>query len=395
MRGWGEGKPFMLMECTPSHVNHHPVNMLKRPGVHKLASLQAVAHGSDSIQYFQFRKSRGSSEKFHGAVVDHCGHENTRVFRDVAEVGKILKDLGEIAGSVVNSDVALIVDWDNRWAITDAQCLNNAANANEVGKTNDPKKFAQTIIRHYKCFWELGINVDIISREADFSKYKTIVAPMLYMLPEKDGSRLADFVKKGGVLVTTYFSGVVNENDLVHLNGLPGAGLGEVLGIWAEEIDALSDDQYNLVSAFGKEYKTGQYCEIAHLRGAEVMGEYSTDFYAGMPALTKNKYGNGTAYYIAFESAFPDDDFLKKYYASLVSGHGIKRNLDLSIPAGVSVRKRSGSGYDYFFIQNFLDEPKVIDVADNALEDALSGNKVQSPLNLAGYGSVVLKRPKQ
>jgi beta-galactosidase len=124
------------------------------------------------------------------------------------------------------------------------------------------------------------------------------------------------------------------------------------------------------------------------------MGEYSTDFYAGMPALTKNKYGNGTAYYIAFESTFPDDDFLKKYYASLVSGHGIKRNLDLSIPAGVSVRKRSGAGYDYFFIQNFLDEPKVIDVAENTLEDALFGNKVQSPLNLAGYGSVVLKRPK-
>ena len=389
MRSCGGGKPFMLMECTPSIVNHHPVNMLKRPGNHMLASLQAVAHGSDSIQYFQFRKSRGSSEKLHGAVVDHCGHENTRVFRDVAEVGKTLKGLGEITGSVVNTETAIIFDWENRWALNDSQGLTNTRSSNPGESNYDPKKYLSAVLQHYKCFWEQGINVDIIGLEDDYSKYKTIVAPMLYMLGEKDGKRLAAFVKNGGTLVTTYFSGVVNENDLVHLKGLPGAGLGEVLGIWAEEIDALWDDQYNLVSAFGSEYRTGQFCEIAHLRGAEALGEYKTDFYAGSPALTKNKYGNGTAYYIAFLAG---DDFLRKLYAAVIREHGVRRNLDVDLSEGVSVRKRSGAECDYFFIQNFLDEPKRVALERSGFTDPVTGANVSGPLELKGYGSCVLKR---
>lgn len=55
-----------------------------------LASLQAIAHGADSVQYFQWRKSLGSAEKFHGAVVDRVGHENTRVFREVSMLGERL-----------------------------------------------------------------------------------------------------------------------------------------------------------------------------------------------------------------------------------------------------------------------------------------------------------------
>lgn len=85
------GRPFMLMESTPSMTNWQDVSKLKRPGMHELSSLQAVAHGSDTVQYFQWRKSRGSSEKFHGAVVDHEGSEHTRVFQEVKKLGKSSK----------------------------------------------------------------------------------------------------------------------------------------------------------------------------------------------------------------------------------------------------------------------------------------------------------------
>ncbi len=100
------GKPFMLMESTPSMTNWQEVSKLKRPGMHLLSSIQAVAHGSDTVEYFQWRKSRGSSEKFHGAVVDHCGHENTRVFRDVTSVGTTLEKLDEVIGTTVDADAA-------------------------------------------------------------------------------------------------------------------------------------------------------------------------------------------------------------------------------------------------------------------------------------------------
>lgn len=83
---------------------------MKRPGVHRLASLQAVALGSDTVQYFQRRKGRGSFEQYHGAVVDHLGTDDTRVFREVADLGEELKKLKDLAGTVVKAPVAVLYD---------------------------------------------------------------------------------------------------------------------------------------------------------------------------------------------------------------------------------------------------------------------------------------------
>ena len=162
------GKPFMLMESTPSIVNWQPVNKLKRPGMNRLSSLQAVAHGSDTVQYFQWRKSRGSSEKFHGAVVDHAGHEHTRVFQEVAQLGADLKKLDAVVGSTVRPDVAIIYDWENRWAIDDVQGLRNGQNQ---------KGYEETCKEHYRAFWRQGIPVDVINADQDVSDYKLVIAP--------------------------------------------------------------------------------------------------------------------------------------------------------------------------------------------------------------------------
>ncbi|WP_413760867.1 beta-galactosidase, partial [Vibrio vulnificus] len=101
-----KNQPFLLMESTPSQTNWQPITKLKKDGVHLLSSLQAVAHGSDSVQYFQWRKSRGSVEKFHGAVIDHVGHANTRTGREVTAVGEYLKQINDVAGTNTQAEVA-------------------------------------------------------------------------------------------------------------------------------------------------------------------------------------------------------------------------------------------------------------------------------------------------
>jgi beta-galactosidase len=204
------GKPFMLNESTPSVTSWQPVAKLKRPGMHVLSSMQAVAHGSDTVQYFQWRKSRGSSEKFHGAVVDHCGHEHTRVFRDVTEVGQILEKLDPIPGTTVHSEVAIIFDWENRWAIEDAQ-----------GPRQEKKDYPETCIRHYQTFWNQGVPIDVIDMDSDFFGYKLLIAPMLYMIRPGVAERVAQFVESGGTFVTTYWSGIVDEYDLCFLEDFP------------------------------------------------------------------------------------------------------------------------------------------------------------------------------
>ena len=106
------GRPFMLMESSPSATNWMQINKLLRPGVHRLKSLQAVAHGADTVQYFQYRKGRGGCEKFHGAVVDHVGTGETRVFKEVAQVGRDLVKLEGVLGCATPAQVGLIFDWE-------------------------------------------------------------------------------------------------------------------------------------------------------------------------------------------------------------------------------------------------------------------------------------------
>src|SRR5690625_5961425 len=97
------------------------LNKEKRTWIHLLSSIQMLAYGSDIIMYFQWRKSRGSSEKFHGAVVDHDNSTENRVFQEVSKVGETLKKLNKIVGTNRKADVAILYDWENNWALNDVQ----------------------------------------------------------------------------------------------------------------------------------------------------------------------------------------------------------------------------------------------------------------------------------
>ncbi len=378
------GKPFMLMESTPSATNWQPVAKLKRPGMHVLSSIQAVAHGSDSVQYFQWRKSRGSSEKFHGAVVDHVGHENTRVFNDVAEVGKILEKLDDVVGTTVRPEVALIYDWENRWAIEDAQ-----------GPRVEKKDYQLTCERHYRAFWKRGIPLDIINMDCDFSSYKLLIAPMLYMVRPGVAQRMEEFVASGGTLVVTYWSGIVDENDLCFLGGFPGP-LRKLTGIWSEEIDALYDQDYNYVVfdsdnplKLDKEYKAIELCDLIHAETAKVLATYKEDFYAGRPALTVNEFGDGKSYYIAFRSG---DDFLWDFYDRIIGELDIQKVLNTQLPEGVTAQKRTDGQNDYIFVMNFASYQRTVDLGDEELLDMVDGRKVKGEVILPGYGLKILKR---
>ena len=375
-----KGKPFMLMESTPSLTNWHETNKLKRPGVHILSSIQAIAHGSDTVQYFQWRKSRGSSEKFHGAVVDHCGHENTRVFKEVAELGEKLKKLGSVTGTATQSEVAVIYDWENGWAINDMQAL---------GKKT--KKYLETCQAHYSHFWRNGINVDVIDSEYDFSKYKLIVAPMLYMMKPGVIDKIEAFVKTGGTIVATYVTGCVNESDLCYLGGFPADKLKDVFGIWAEEIDSLYPDDSNSVSYKTGDYKAIELCELIHANQAEILAKYQADFYAGMPALTQNSYEKGNAYYIAFRDT---GGFLSDFYSELISKLKLTKSLDTNLPYGVTSHSRYDEAHEYIFVQNYTDEKQRIKLPNNVFTDMLRDSQISGGVELDAFGVAILSKHK-
>jgi beta-galactosidase len=330
------------MESSPSATNWRTVAKLHRPNLHMLQSIQALAHGADTVQYFQFRKGRGGPEQFHGAIVDHEGSENTRVFKDVAEVGAYLKGLDGLAGADTPAKVALVYDYNVRWALDDAK-----------GFLQEKTGYEQTVIEHYRPFWTRGIPVDIIDSKQSYDKYGVLIAPMLYMVREGVAGRIRAFVEKGGIFITTYTAGYVDETALAFLGGFPGP-LKEILGIWSEEIDALFSGEQNTIEwtkdTRTRSYKAFDLCELIHARGAEVLGVYGGDFYAGRPALTVNVCGKGKAYFIAARTG---SDFLRDFYQEITAEAGIKPVLACPLPEGVTAQIRSNGKENYIFLMNF------------------------------------------
>lgn len=364
-------QPFLLMESTPSGVNWHDFNKAKRPGMHYISSMQMLAHGSDSILYFQWRKSRGSSEKFHGAVVDHDGSENNRVFQEVAKLGEAMEHISEkVVGSQRLAEVGILYDWENDWALEDAQ-----------GFGLKTKNYPETLQKHYQAFWEKDIPVDVITTENTFSEYKVIVAPMLYMMSEKTINRLQFFVSEGGTLVSSYMTGLVNEHDLTYLGGWPKA-LQETFGIEPGETDTLYANDSNSISYKGKTYGVKDYATIIKMNGANCFGQYREDFYAGTPAVTKNDWGKGQAYYIG---ARLESEFHKDFYGQLLSKLSIGPMLDIEHQTGVSVQGRKvNDSTSIVFIMNFTETIQEINILER-VQDVQNGKYIKGKVTLDPY----------
>ena len=240
-----------------------------------------------------------------------------------------------------------------------------------------------------------GIPVDIIDMDCEFSKYKLLIAPMLYMVRPGVGERIEQFVRDGGVFVTTYLSGIVNETDLCFLGGFPGP-LRKVLGIWAEETDVFYDHQeQSILMADGNalglsgQYSVRHYAEIIHPEGAEVLATYGRDFYAGEPALTVNHLGEGEAYYVASRN---EDRFLSDFYAVLQERLVLKRAIDTDLPEGVTAQLRTDGEREFVFLLNFKPDKQTVNLGEESFTELLTGEAVQGELQLSGYGSMVLEK---
>ena len=289
MRGLKDGQPFWLMEQTPSYTASRDVNPLKRPGVMRLWSWQAVAHGADAVLFFQMRASRGACEKYHGAVIGHAGRGDTRVFREVAELGAELEKLGGIPlGARTDARVALLFDWDSWWALELSDGPSRLV------------RYVDVVLAYYTALWDAGANVDVVPVTAGLDRYDVVVAPALHMLKGDLPQRLEDVARRGGSVVTTFLSGRVDEADQAFLMDVPGP-LGALMGVRVDEWDARGPQIVNPVLLDGGSVRVEARLlfEIVIPQGAEVVGTYEADFYAGTPAVTRNRFGSGYGWYVA------------------------------------------------------------------------------------------------
>lgn len=371
-------QPFLVMECTPSVVNWGQYNKSKRPGMHILSSMQQIAHGSDSTLYFQWRQSRGNSEKFHGAVVGHDNSTQNRVFKEVAKYGKRLEAIQEIKGTGKDVKVAIICDWESNWALKRGG-----------GFGRPTRRYMQTLQEHYAVFWKQDIPVEIIRPTDAYDKYDIIIAPMLYMINEETMTRLQDYTRNGGTLISSYFTGMVNETDLLYIGGWPKP-LQELFGIGILELEMLYPSEHNHIDFNDKVFETKDYSAIIELHEATALSHYHDEFYAHTPSITVHSFGKGKAYFMAPRASV---DFLSEFYAPIIKEKHLENTFIKVGHPEVSVQTRVSQDTAYHFVMNFSNQPHMIELNKEAI-NIENNETVSNHITLGCYEVMVLKEKR-
>ncbi|WP_342395192.1 beta-galactosidase trimerization domain-containing protein [Bacillus sp. T2.9-1] len=267
-------------------------------------------------------------------------------------------------------------------------CIRNALN-DAQGFSNATKQYPQTLQKHYHSFWKKDISVDIVTLNQDLTSYDLVMAPMLYMMSNETISKLENYVANGGTLVSSYISGLVNETDLAHLSGWP-TSLKRIFGMGVKETDTLYPKDRNVLAYNGKQYEIKDYCTILEAKEAEVLGTYMEDFYQGNPAVVKNSYGKGKAYFIG---ARTEQAFLDDLYGDIQKEMNLQVENEIVHEDGVSVQRRESDEHCYLFVMNFTEQKQSITVKE-PLYDLLTEEIKQEHIELLPYEVMVLKKEK-
>lgn len=341
MRGLKPGRPFLLMEQAVASTNWNAFGMTKPPGRMRALSYQALAHGAGGILFFQWRTSRYGMEKFLPGLVPHGGTANSRTWREVCELGAELGQLAGLIGSESRNRVAIIVSWPNRWALEQA------------GKPQTFDAMAECLAC-YGAFWQRGIGVDLVSPGAEFSGYEVVAAPCLYQMTPDVADALRAYAEGGGHLLMGYFSGIVDDSERVHPGGYP-ALLQDVLGLVVEEWHALPEGRLIQLTEGGGQATF--WAEAIHAQTAQVVAAYENGPLAGRPALLRNSFGRGTAWYYGTRTD-KFSDFVAKVLAEA------KISPPIMAPAGVEVVLRYGTEQNFLFLINHTEEAATVDLGE-------------------------------
>jgi beta-galactosidase len=370
MRGL-KGKPFWVMEEQGGPTGNATVALAPRPGEIPYWAWQAVAHGADGIVYFRWRTARFGAEEYWHGILDHHGIPGRR-YDEVRAMGEIVKRIGtRLDGSQVTCQAAMLLSYDSRFALQ---------NQPHNPHLDYPKVFAGL----YRALWQRNIGVQVVAPEADLTEYPLVVAPLLYILDEGLAARLTAYVADGGTLVLTCRTGVMDMDNMVVNERLPGL-LRDLCGIVVDEYDSLEDGRsVPLAGAGVLEGVSGSasaWADVLSLQNADALAYYAGEYYATVPAVTLNKHGRGQVVYIG---TVPDGSFAGALVAQLALMSGIFSTIEAE--PGLEVVERVSAERRFLFLLNGNAEARTADVGNGGheliTEEDVTGRITVPPLGV-------------
>ena len=372
MRGL-RGCDFWVMEQQSGAVGWNTFGHTPRPGMIRLWTYQAAGHGAEAILYFRWRTAQAGAEQFRHGILDHHGSPGRR-YREVAQIGEeVAKFSAEWGKSCPRNEVAFILSYPIDWAL-------------QIQPHNAGLSYWHEVYRLYEPLRKLGVGVDFVDTEADFSRFKLVVAPLLFIADHPLAQRLKDYVAKGGTLVGTFRSGVKDEHNVVTELPLPGL-LAGIFGILIAEYDSMPPGSLNSVRVVSThtEVAARTWADIIEPQTAEPIATYSGDFYAGKPAITVNTLGHGKAYYLGTAL---EPEFYAEFFRSIVDDAGIWQLAN--VPEGIDASVRFHDGRKIIFLVNPYQNLATMDL-DGEYQSVLDGKTVSGRITVPDYGVVILK----
>ena len=368
---------FWVIEQKAGNVSWQDVNPLVRPGVLRMFTYQLVSRGAAAVLFFRWRQPRFGTEKFHGAVLPHSLAAESRVFKEIAQIGEEMKMLAPVIKDThVQAEVCILYSHDSDWVLQ---------------QPNQPNKhfsLREHIQLFYTALHDRNISVDFARPSEDLSKYKVVIAPSLHLLSAGEADSLKLYVQNGGTLIGTFNTGLVDQHNLSPATGYPHH-LTDLFGLEVQEFDTMPPGEENHLTFKGS-FPTSHlhsarlWCDLIEPKGCQVLATYAKDFYAGRPAMTMNPFGLGRAIYFGTQSN-------QHFYSDLVTWLRQMCGLHplLKVPDSVQVSMREKEGTRVFFLLNHQNSPVRLQFY-KPMHDFLTGNTFTGNYELPPHGVLIL-----
>ena len=365
-------KNFWVMETQPGSVNWAAINNALDKGEVRAMAWHDVAHGADTVSYWQWRSALNGQEQYHGTLLGSDG-EPVPLYPEVAQVGKEFAKAGPaLAGTSVKSEVAILHSYDSRWAI----------NWQKHNKQYDP---VEELLSYYGPLRAIAQSVDIVAPTVSLSQYKLVVAPGLNVISDAIAKNLISYVEGGGHLVLGQRSGMKDDDNSLQPERQPGP-LVDLLGGRVEQYYALTQP-VPLEGNWGIG-ECQMWAELLSTKnsGTEVLLRYgkSNGWLDGQPAAITRKVGKGRITYVG---AWLDPKTMAQAAKWMTTDSDVKPAFG-PVPAGVEVSARYGAHKTVFILINLSGAPQTIGLP-STMEDLLDGGTKQS-VKLDKYGVAVL-----
>jgi len=365
-------KNFWVMETQPGFVNWSADNNALNKGEVRAMAWNAIGHGSEAVEYWQWRSALNGQEQYHGTLVGADG-KPVPLYSEVQQLGADFEKAGDaLAGTTVESEVAILQDYDSRWAI-DWQKHNRAF---------DP---IQSLLSFYRPLHALAGSVDIVADTAPLTRYKLVVAPALNLLTPLAIANLEAYVRGGGHLVFGQRSAMKDGDNTLFTERQPGP-FAEMLGANVAQWYAL-DKPVPVSGAWGAG-ESKLWAEQIAVQSPETktLMTYgkSNGWLDDQPAAVTRKVGQGSITYLGMSIDGTTAEAAAKW---MLAEAGVVPGLP-KVPEGVDIAIRSGSGKKILILTNYNAATQTIRLA-LPMQEILSGTTA-STVTLPQYGVAVL-----